>query len=267
MSQHLVLHYWLCDIDVCAHNKNSLTNAKRSRRNKARRAAEQTLSLEPIGPPLPDGAIFNRKDLYTQHIRRMHTPVRVQRAAKTSKKNSPSSLAAAATDTEWDEEVRSLQTSALRERCQLPVYMKCPAPQCTQAFSGADAWDQRMEHVARHLERAALGQEPPVGFGGPADPSLMDWVTRADVCVVRAMGPGRWVLNNPLRAASEGRGVGRKREVALPSPVSFSTTTAPSLAGSSTAVSFPVDPSPSVKSVVFVEEEEEEDEDAEGEEE
>lgn len=261
MSQHLVLHYWLCDIDICAHNKNSLTTAKPSRRNKAaRRAAEQTLKLESIGPPLPDGAIFNRKDLYTQHIRRMHTPVHVQKAAKATKKGSASSLTVATA--EWDEQVKDLQTSALRERCQLPTYMQCPALHCTQSFSGADAWDQRMEHVAKHLERAAVGQEQPVVFGGPTDPSLMSWVTSAEVAVVRSMGPGAWVLNNPLRAASEGRGVGRKREVFLASLSSGATATS-SLVGSSSAVS-PAERSPSVKNEIFVDEGEE---DAEGEEE
>ncbi|KAJ4423642.1 hypothetical protein N0V82_001665 [Gnomoniopsis sp. IMI 355080] len=263
MSQHLVLHYWLCDIDLCAHNKNSPTKVKPSRRNKAaaRRAAEQTLKLEPMGPPLPDGAIFNRKDLYTQHLRRMHTPVHVQKAAKASKKASSSS-SSTATTAEWDEQVKDFQSSALRERCQLPTFMLCPAPRCTQSFSGADAWDQRMEHVARHLERAALGQEEPVVFGGPTDPSLMDWVTSADVAVVRSMGPGSWVLNNPLRAASEGRGVGRKREV-FPASLPLGTTTTSSLAGSSSAAT-PAKPSPLIKKEILAYDGEE---DAEGEEE
>lgn len=261
MSQHLVLHYWLCDIDVCAHNKNSPTSAKPGRRSKAaRRAAEQTLQLEPIGPPLPDGAIFNRKDLFTQHIRRMHTPIHVQKAAKASKKASASSLTA--TTAEWDEQVKDLQSSALRERCQLPTYMMCPAPHCTQRFSGTDAWDQRMEHVARHLERAALGQEEPVVFGGPTDMTLMDWVTSASVAVVRSVGPGSWVLNNPLRAASERRGVGRKREV-FGTSHSLDATGTSSLTGNSSAVT-PSVPSPLIKNEIFVDEGEE---DAEGEEE
>ncbi|KAJ4396482.1 hypothetical protein N0V93_000701 [Gnomoniopsis smithogilvyi] len=262
MSQHLVLHYWLCDIEVCAHNKNSLTNAKPSRRTKAaRRAAEQTLKLEPTGPPLPDGAIFNRKDLFTQHIRRMHTPVHVQKAGKASKKTSSSSFTA--TTAEWDEQVKDLQSSALRERCQLPTYMLCPAPHCTQRFSGADAWDQRMEHVARHLEGAALGQEEPVVFGGPTDPSLMDWVTSADVAVVRSVGPGEWVLNNPLRAASEGRGVGRKREVA-PASLSLGNTTTTSSPGESSSATTPEKPPLLIKNEISVDDGEE---DAEGEEE
>lgn len=282
MSQHLVLKYWLCDIDVCAHNKNSVATAadtkssSSSRRNRGRREPPQP-QLEPIGPPLPDGAIFNRKDLYTQHIRRMHTPIQVQKAVKaspaSSKKasgsassSSSSSTAAAAsqaakTTAQWDDQVKHLQTAAQRDRCQLPVYMECPARRCPQTFSGADAWDQRMEHVARHLDAAALGREEGVVFGGPGDASLMSWVTRADVAVVRALpGDGGWVLNNPLRAASEGRGVGRKREViAVPSSSSSAPFTLPmvgaSVAGSSRRLSaVAIAPSPLARSEIYVEE-------------
>lgn len=294
-SQHLVLHYWLCDIDLCAQNKNTLVNGagpKPSRRSKARRAvatttttaAQQILALEPLGPPLPNGAIFNRKDLYTQHIRRMHTPHHAQKgpaATKSSsskKKHSSSNSTTATATTQWDEAVKTLQTTSLRERCRLPTYMECPAPDCAISFSGADAWDQRMEHVARHLEAAALGKQAAVVFGGAGDPSLMEWATRADVAVVRAGsgsdGGAKWVLNNPLRAASEGRGVGRKREVSLPGGealVGARAAAREALVGSGVALEFgvgselSVGPSPLVKIEVF--EEEEEDEDAEGEEE
>lgn len=77
-----------------------------------------------------------------------------------------------------------------------------------------------MEHVAKHLEKAATGAEDPVVFGGPTDPSLMAWVTSPDVAVVREVDVDKWVLNNPLRSASEGRGVGRRRDV-LPSTASL----------------------------------------------
>lgn len=275
-SQHLVLHYWLCDIDSCAQTKNTLSaGSKPSRRARARRAtaAEQTLSLEPLGPPLPNGAIFNRKDLYTQHIRRMHTLVHAPKAATKSSSSTASSKkhttsAAAAASAQWDDTVKSLQTTALRERCHLPTDMDCPVPHCALSFSGTDAWDQRMEHVARHLEAAALGEQAPVVFGGPGDPSLMSWATRPDVAVVRPVGStgGSWVLNNPLRAASEGRGVGRRREVSLPSSSSMlSETAAKLLAGSEVALLFEgVGSGGFVKREMSVEEGEE---DAEGEEE
>lgn len=231
MSQDIARHYWVCNIDACAHTKNNNLSRYRSRgpgRGKRSRPAAaatvdqtQAPGLEIVGPPLPNGAIFNRKDLYTQHIRRMHAPANLQKTTSklTSRKATPSSSSSSSStitsSADWDEQIKALQQDALRERCQLPTHMLCPAPHCDADFTGADAWDQRMEHVARHLERAALGQEAPVVFGGPADPSLTAWATSADVAVVRPAGPpGRWILNNPLRAADAGgagSGVGRRR--------------------------------------------------------
>lgn len=299
MSQHLVLTYWLCDRDVCAHNKNSPScpsskpsNGRGGRGGNKRNATDQMISLlEPIGPTLPNGAIFNRKDLYTQHLRRMHTPPNIRKPAKSSsspssssKKSFPESSSTTQTtsdDEDWEEQIKTLQSGALRERCKLPTYMHCPANHCDISFTGTDAWDQRMEHVARHLEKAAKGQEEPVVFGGPTDPSLMEWVANKEVAVVREVpmvdGSGgaasTWVLNNPLRTASEGRGVGRKR-VSNPRLVSTTTTSSSSSAssvagGTSRAISlsFPVNTptvAESVMSEIVVEDSEE---DAEGEEE
>lgn len=255
MSQHLLLHYWLCDIDVCAANKNdpAAPHSHSGKRNKSRRA-ENAAGGELIGPPLPDGAIFNRKDLYTQHLRRMHTPAHIKKtgSAKSSKKATSSSQApSCASPADWDDTIKALQSNALRERCQLPDYMDCPAARCNQAFTGADAWDQRMEHVARHLEKAATGAEEPVVFGGPTDPSLMAWVARPDVGVARQVAAtGEWVLNNPLRPAGEGRAAGRKRSTPTTSSSPVAVAASPTVA--------------SVASEILVEDE---DQDAEGEEE
>lgn len=284
MSQDIARTYYVCDLDACAHTKNILSPSKTSsgRAKRSRRGAGQqqkhSLLPEPVGPPLPNGAIFNRKDLFTQHVRRMHAPTNLQKPQKSSKKSPGISASASASSSspsaaDWEEQIKTLQSRALRERCELPTYMRCPAaPHCSAEFSGADAWDQRMEHVARHLENAALGDEEPVVFGGPTDPTLVEWATGPDVAVVRAVGPTggqQWVLNNPLRAASEGRGVGRKRGPSQPSSlVNRGPGTGASLvAGGSLAMSIQLGSSrtePSVKSEIVVEEGEE---DAEGEEE
>lgn len=257
MSQHLVLTYWLCDIDVCAHNKNSPSppsKSNNSRSRSSRRTAERMMTLEPIGPPLPNGAIFNRKDLYTQHLRRMHTPPGVKKSNKTSK----ATVGAETSSDDWEETIKSHQSRAHRERCKLPTQMQCPANHCDLVFSGTDAWDQRMEHVAKHLEKAATGAEDPVVFGGPTDPSLMDWVTKPEVAVVRKVDAETWMLNNPLRSASEGRGVGRRREVPTTSAASGSVVGMISLPFSASMSAFV---SPEDGHIVT----EEEDEDAEGE--
>lgn len=291
MSQDIARHYWVCDIDACAHTKNNNLSHPRSggagRGKRLRRTAaaaadqSQAPGLEIVNPPLPNGAIFNRKDLYTQHIRRMHAPANLLKTpSKSTSKKTPSSSSSTTTtiiisSADWDEQIKALQHAALRERCQLPTHMHCPAPHCDAEFTGVDAWDQRMEHVARHLERAALGQEEPVAFGGPADPSLTVWATRADVAVVRPAGPGHWALNNPLRAAGggggasdEGRGAGGRRRAAATSSMRGGGHVVSASAAGSAAESFEVGTPtgvPSVRSEILVEEDGEAD--AEGEEE
>lgn len=230
--QHLLLHYWLCEEDSCAKQSNSASASQAaspcsgpgSRRSRA--AWHATSSSATIPPPnLPEGVWFNRKDLYTQHLRRMHMPPPVKKLLQEAKKSSSSTMASSSASAslsqpvatapatadpvqEWDFRVKQLQESAKRTRCRLPNEMRCPAVAagCTEAFSGAEAWDQRMEHVARHLERAAGGEEAAVVFGSGHDTSLLRWAARPDVAVVRlataeerAAGAQVWLMNDPLQ--------------------------------------------------------------------
>ncbi|KAK2034638.1 hypothetical protein LX32DRAFT_371848 [Colletotrichum zoysiae] len=192
-SQHLALQYWLCVQDGCSKT----TNPPTSRRSSSSCHAMPTL------PALPNGAIFNRKDLYTQHVRRMHVPPHVRKAQK-QKKPTP----------DWDDHLKNLQADAEQTRCDLPHYMRCPASDCGHEFNGPQAWDERMEHVARHLERAADGKEPVVHFGNENDSTLTQWASSPDVYVVRKTeAPGGWELINPLKgevgpSSGNGKGVG-----------------------------------------------------------
>ncbi len=238
-SQHLMLTYWLCTQGLCGEQPlpaaargtgappTPQEQQQQQQQQPQRRRAGRPPTVAPAAATSgmgPDkGTVFNRKDLFTQHIRRMHTPpdikkaerehkARVQRSqqlakdgATSSSSSSSSSSAAAgpveppAALAEWDEHVRGLQGGAHRERCRLPDHMACPAAACEEEFVGPDAWDQRMEHVARHLERASGGDEPPLRFGGHEDETLVAWAARADVAVIVRGRTGRWVLNNPLR--------------------------------------------------------------------
>lgn len=177
-SQHLLLNYWLCCQGTCAKISNSNPSSA------------QVFSGYGAGPPaLPNGAIFNRKDLYTQHVRRMHVPPALKKQIKQKK-----------TVQEWEERIQTLQSEAHKLRCDLPNYMVCPAPQCGAQFNGANAWDERMEHVAKHLDKAAAGLEEPIVFGGPGDQTLTLWAARPDVAVVvPSATPSGYAMNNPLR--------------------------------------------------------------------
>ncbi len=179
MSQHILLYYWACQVETCSNIVN-----------KAPGAAHRGFSL-------PNGAIFNRKDLYTQHLRRMHTPPHVKKLLKQAKVTSK--IPSHQSITEWENRLRDLQQDGMRPRCRLPDYMICPAPNCGAEFRGGNAWDERMEHVARHLEAASAGREPPVVFGGKSDPTLTGWATRPEVGIAKRIGPNTWHLDNPLR--------------------------------------------------------------------
>lgn len=167
LSQHLYLEYFHCDHEECATAKP--TSARRRPKN------------------LPQyGGIFNRKDLFTQHVRRMH-----QTEDNNNKKKST---------LRTEEQVKKLQDRAVYKRVTLPQHMSCPAPNCDEQFKGDKAWDERMEHVARHLEKAAAGEEEPVAFGGDHDLSLSTWAESPEVDVVRRSYEG-WKLNNPIKGS------------------------------------------------------------------
>ena len=124
----------------------------------------------------------------------MHVPSSVKKQVK-QKKSVP----------EWEDNVRSYQDRAHRIRCDLPTRMGCPSPGCPTEFEGPNAWDERMEHVAKHLDKAGLGAESPLVFGGESDRSLVEWAARPDVSIIRSDGQGGWVLHNPLRPTGHPR--------------------------------------------------------------
>ncbi|KAI2473261.1 hypothetical protein F4781DRAFT_419632 [Annulohypoxylon bovei var. microspora] len=180
-SQHLVLNYWICQQDQCSKTSSKSAPA----RNRSNVHCSQYSSL----PSLPRGTIFNRKDLYTQHLRRMHIPPNLKKQVK-QRKPAP----------EWEARERAHQDHAKRTRCDLPTHMRCPAFGCLTRFDGPNAWDDRMEHVAKHLEKAVTGLEQPIEFGGEHDNTLIDWATRADIAIIERGEKGKWRLRNPLKS-------------------------------------------------------------------
>lgn len=160
LSQHLILDYWLCTDPACVRSR-----------------------------PDTKGTIFNRKDLYTQHVRRMHVPEHFKDSVNSK---SP--------DPAWEARLREMQMGARQTRCPLPEYMQCPAENCHAEFKGTSAWDDRMEHVARHLDKP---HEPRVVFGGTQDDTLTNWAASPKVNIVRQVGPAKWELVVPLKTTAK----------------------------------------------------------------
>jgi hypothetical protein len=95
------------------------------------------------------GNEFNRKDLFTQHLRRMHAPFAIKKAI--AKGDSKLQL-------EWETHVKEMQASCLVIRRQPPQRSACPKPDCANLFEGAGSWDDWTEHVGRHMEKGEAGR-------------------------------------------------------------------------------------------------------------
>lgn len=90
------------------------------------------------------GNEFNRKDLFTQHLRRMHAPFAIKKSL--NKANDKMQA-------DWENHVKEMQVSCLVTRREPPQHVACPKPDCGKEFEGHIAWDEWTEHVGRHMEK------------------------------------------------------------------------------------------------------------------
>lgn len=172
-SQHLRLGIYRCDISMCIPNQPRRKSSSSSYDKSLQKAESDpsSSSSDRSSEPTTGHNEFNRKDLFTQHVRRMHGP----RSSGSLRRN----LASAETN-EFDE-----QLEAIRQRCWVQLRTKPPRSFCgfcrfkqeqyqkqqhdriingldaqsgsngmdDVIFEGDCAWDDRMEHVGKHLER------------------------------------------------------------------------------------------------------------------
>lgn len=147
-SQHLRLGIYRCDMDKCVPQES-----KPSHRRKSSSAshADRRAAVGKSGSHND----FNRKDLFTQHVRRMHG----------------SAISASGNGMDASEETME----RIQKRCWMKLRDTPPASICgicphvpivspptgeagqdrspTTAWEGQGSWDDRMEHVGRHLEK------------------------------------------------------------------------------------------------------------------
>ncbi|KAK8073650.1 hypothetical protein PG994_004549 [Apiospora phragmitis] len=132
------------------------------------------------------GNEFNRKDLFTQHLRRMHAPFAIKKAiAKGDSK----------LQVEWETHVREMQTSCLVTRRQPPQRSACPKPDCASVFEGPTSWDEWTEHVGRHMEK---GEANRLGV----DRLLAKWALDEGI-IERRNEDGEYRLCNGVATGSE----------------------------------------------------------------
>lgn len=112
---HLCLDFWRCDLPGC-----------NEQHNRDRQGLVGAGSIQQANDGPKD---FNRKDLFTQHLRRMHA----QELGR------------------WTDNGTSIQ-----ERCHMvnrspPNRGVCGF--CGESFIGQGSWDDCLEHVGKHFER------------------------------------------------------------------------------------------------------------------
>ena len=148
------LETWRCDLGACAGPACLPDDVQQGVR---RISSSHTAS---IAGPLDNAASqhhdFDRKDLFTQHMKRMHGPA-------------PS--ASRAEKTEFDAQIEDAQ-----KRCHLklrdpPVNTICPFCPDHAPFEN---WDDRIEHVGKHLEKNNMDRVPEA-----EDVLLMNWLQEA----------------------------------------------------------------------------------------
>ena len=153
-TQHLRLEAWLCDQCPKRDNKRE----------------------------------FNRKDLFIQHLKRMHpAPI-----SSSTAKAQPAKSKAGRSGSKSDKTARSSKGDDLdpalliaEQRCHITLRQP-PAESaclfCSTNFSGRGSWEARIEHVAKHMEQYKReGSEVPDPSTWRADRALEQWLISAGV--------------------------------------------------------------------------------------
>lgn len=140
------------------------------------------------------GNEFNRKDLFTQHLRRMHAPFAIKKAiAKGDSK----------LQVDWESHVKEMQQSCLVTRRQPPQRSSCPKPDCSSVFEGLTSWDEWTEHVGRHMEK---GEASRLGV----DRLLAKWAL--DEGIIERRDDGEYRLCSGTGSNPERESVGNNTE-------------------------------------------------------
>ncbi|TKA31787.1 hypothetical protein B0A50_01866 [Salinomyces thailandicus] len=150
-TQHMRLGYWRCD--QCPHSNHRPND-------------------------------FNRKDLFIQHVRRMHA-ISTDDARLTKKRKAGNSVRGHKDDAE-EAELANIARRCHRQLRSAPERSSCLF--CDARFDGASSWEERMEHVGKHMEAAKKTEEAPKTLGvWRHDQVFEDWLL-AEGLVVRVKG-------------------------------------------------------------------------------
>jgi hypothetical protein len=153
-TQHMRIGYWRCDI---CEKDNKLND-------------------------------FNRKDLFLQHVKRMHPKKNVK--GEKGSDSPPRSPKKANSDKEGD----AMAHRCYRKTRSLPKESGCHF--CEQRFEGTNTWDERMEHVGAHMDTSKKDNGEAINMKDwKHDDDLHDYLVAEGIVRVdeKTKGP-KWVL-------------------------------------------------------------------------
>lgn len=184
-SQHLQLGFYRCDLDTCNPDNGAYSNSGR-RNNKRDKDEDSEHEVKYFND-------FNRKDLFTQHCRRMHGPSRNR----------------SRTPTREEELAFEAKMDNIRQRCwqirrKAPIRSTCPI--CNRVFEAVassyedddvdgkaeeKAWEERMEHVGRHYEKDNVKPE-----NETIDDDLVEWGLANEVFYKAGASETPWLVSH-----------------------------------------------------------------------
>ena len=157
--QHLHLETWRCDLDNCALSPATTNGASGQEKHKT--GAPPLAASPSMGKKANPSEVlhhdFDRKDLFTQHIKRMHAP--------------PPSASHA------EKAAFEARIPAIQERCHVQLRSPPPRSRCLycpdKIFEGVGSWTDRLEHVGKHLEKNDVKREDEM-----EDEELRSWMVQ-----------------------------------------------------------------------------------------
>ncbi|KAI5310660.1 hypothetical protein KEM55_003872 [Ascosphaera atra] len=178
-TQHLELEEHLCDMGQCRENLEKVKQQQQQEGGATRSSNGNGKEVH----------YFNRKDLFTSHLRRHHDPGKPDSytGPLSFDKTDPESVARA-------HETFEAQIHEICRRCYIPVRNPPALSGCTYCDKTFDNWGKRLEHVGKHYEKGDLEVRE-------EDEQLRDWAIKEGI-LVPAQEPetavtsdaGKWVV-------------------------------------------------------------------------
>jgi hypothetical protein len=147
---------------------------------------------------------FNRKDLFTQHLRRMHAPYQ---QAKEEEEFGPlrgsEGTATSATTIAVSSMLQLTEEQILDIQKRCYTILRAPPQQsncvfCSRVFAGPSSWEERLEHVGGHLERDRKNNLLCLDASAwREDPALLDYLLREGI--VDRDSRGAWRIGDGKR--------------------------------------------------------------------